>query len=300
MKKILIIFLLFFSSLSLAWAEDIQYELVSEVETATGTQIIIPEDISWTQRFILTELKELRIDLEVHQREIANTINTKELSTVDRALSYSANTVNFFFVVLTIAVMWFGIFGWKTMKDVKENLSSNFEKEVQKRINAEQKKLEQFMTKFEKEQLAQSKEILENQEYMQKKQEWAYYWSQFNREEDSVVRLELLDKIWILNIEDDDLFIFIERAQIYITLGLWDKALETSELGLEISSENTTLLYSKAEALVMLENTEDALKVINNILVIKPAIKEEIMEDPTFENLRADIEEIVEDNSYIV
>jgi Skp family chaperone for outer membrane proteins len=81
------------------------------------------------------------------------------------------------------------------MKDVRDNLTNNFEKEVQKRIKEEQKKLESFMRRFEKDQLEQSRDILKNQEFIQKKQEASYYWSQYNREEDSVQKLDLLDKI---------------------------------------------------------------------------------------------------------
>lgn len=69
---------------------------------------------------------------------------------------------------------------------------------------------------------------------------------------------------------------------------------------MEVSGENISLLYTKAEALVMLERPEDALKSINHILVMKPSMKEEILEDAIFENLRGDIEEIVEDTSNIV
>jgi hypothetical protein len=50
----------------------------------------------------------------------------------------------------------------------------------------------------------------------------------------------------------------------------------------------------------MLEESEEGLKVINNVLVVKPSMREEIMEDPTFENLRQDIEEIVAENSNII
>lgn len=151
------------------------------------------------------------------------------------------------------------------------------------------------MKNFQEEQLNHSKEILKNQEEIQHKQEAAYYWSQFNREEDPVVKLELLDKVGVLAIEEDSLLIFVEKSSIYIILGLWDKALESAEKGLEISSENTGLLYTKAEALVMLDNTEDALKVINNILVIKPGMKDEILEDITFENMRSDIEAMIDE-----
>jgi hypothetical protein len=57
------------------------------------------------------------------------------------------------------------------MKDVRENLTNNFEAQIQKNVRVQQKRLEEFMQKFEQEQLSQSKEILETQELMQKKQE---------------------------------------------------------------------------------------------------------------------------------
>lgn len=299
MKKIIFTLVLFFTNISSLWAVELDYELASEVNTVSGSQIVVPEDITWTQRFILTELKELRIQLESTKRELNEELNKRELETVDRALSYSGNTVNFLWLIMTMAVTGFWLVGWRTMKDVRENLTNNFETQIQKNVGTQQKRLEQFMQKFEQEQLAQSKEILENQEMIQKKQEGAYYWSQFNREEDWVVRLELLEKIAWLVVEEDELLILVERALIYVTLGLWDKALEVADKGLEIASENTTLLYSKAEALVMLEDSDEALKVINNILVVKPVMKEEIMEDSTFENLHSDIEAIVEDNGNI-
>jgi tetratricopeptide (TPR) repeat protein len=245
-------------------------------------------------------MKELRTQLEATRRELNEELNKRELEAVDRALSYSGNTVNFLWLIMTMAVTGFWLVGWRTMKDVRENLTNNFEAQIQKNVRVQQKRLEEFMQKFEQEQLSQSKEILETQELMQKKQEWAYYWSQFNREEDGVVRLELLEKIAWLNVEEDELIILIERALIYVSLGLWDKALETSDRWLELSSENTTLLYTKAESLVMLEESEEGLKVINNVLVVKPSMREEIMEDPTFENLRQDIEEIVAENSNII
>ncbi len=298
MKKILMLFFVFFAVSTRLGAENTDY--VVEEKNLSGSQLVVPAEIDWTQRFILSEMKDLRTQLEATRRELNQELNSRELATVDRALSYSGNTVNFLWLIITMAVTGFGLVGWRTMKDVRENLTKNFEVEVQKNVRSQQKKLEEFMKRFEQEQLAQSKEILENQEMMQHKQEAAFYWSQYNREEDHVQKLELLEKIAGVWLEEDDILVLIERAAIYNILGLWDKALETAEKWLEVSGENISLLYTKAEALVMLERPEDALKSINHILVMKPSMKEEILEDAIFENLRGDIEEIVEDTSNIV
>ena len=272
--------------------ENVDYMYASEVATSTGTQVVIPDDITWTQRYILSELKELRTELERTKRELNVELNNRELESVDRALSYSSNTVNFLWLIITMAVTGFWLVGWRTMKDVRVNLWKNFEKEVQKSVRVQQKKLEEFMSVFQEQQMAHSAEILENQENIKKKQEWAYYWSQFNREEDLVIKLELLDKILNLALEENDLIVLVEKAQIYIALWLWDKSLENAEKWLEIASENIPLLQVKAISFVMLENTEEALRVITNILVMKPSAKEELIENTLLEELKDDILDI--------
>jgi tetratricopeptide (TPR) repeat protein len=295
MKKIvlLLVAFLFISPCFAAVEAEDEYIYVSEVNTLVGSEIIIPDDINWTQRFILTELKELRTQLESTRRELNEQLNARELASVDRALSYNANTVNFLWIIITIAVTGFGLVGWRTMKDVKENLSNNFEKEVQKRIKLEQKKLEVFMEKFEVEQLQQSKVILQNQEFIQKKQEAGYIWSQYNREENPSSKLELLEKITWVGLEEDEILIYIERSWIYVELALWDKVVESTDKWLEISPDNTTLLYNKASALVMLEQTDDATKLLYNVIWVNPGMKEEILEDPMFENIWSDLEEYI-------
>lgn len=179
------------------------------------------------------------------------------------------------------------------MKDVRENLTTNFEKEVQKRVKAEQRKLEEFMKRFEEEQLKQSKGILKNQEFIQKKQEAGYLWSQYNREENPSGKLDLLEKVALIWLEEDEILIHIEKSSIYAELGLWDKTLESSERWLEISSENTTLLYNKASALIMLEQQEEAIKALMNIIWVSPWMKDEILVDPLFENIIGELEEYI-------
>lgn len=104
------------------------------------------------------------------------------------------------------------------MKDVRENLSKNFEKQIGRQVYTQQKALEEFMQKFQEEQLAQSQEILRNQEYIQKRQEIGYYWSQYNREENTQKRLEFLEKIDAFHLEENTLLILIEKASIFAEL----------------------------------------------------------------------------------
>ena len=47
----------------------------------------------------------------------------------------------------------------------------------------------------------------------------------------------------------------------------------------------------------MLENIDDALKVINNIIVIKPSLKEELLENEIFGDLHTEINEMYDEQS---
>ena len=114
LRHFLLFFILFLSyfgffNSSLFAQEDIEdeYLFVEERITPDGTELIIPEDINWTQRFILSEMKELRVDLEALRRNIFTELNERELRTVDRALAYSGNMVNFLWLILTMAVTGF-------------------------------------------------------------------------------------------------------------------------------------------------------------------------------------------------
>ncbi|MEA3387082.1 MAG: hypothetical protein U9Q66_01515 [Patescibacteria group bacterium] len=91
MKKILLLCFLFLSFSSFVNAEEVKTH--------------IPDEISWTERFILSEMKELRTAQETLKRDLFREVQDREIEAIDKALSYSANTVNFLFVLITIIIM---------------------------------------------------------------------------------------------------------------------------------------------------------------------------------------------------
>lgn len=293
MKLFVFLFLAFSALIPPSYATELDETFVSE--TASWELIVVPDDMSFTQRYIITEMKELRTDLESTKRMLNTELNTRELASIDRALAYSSNTVNFLWLILTMAVTGFWLVGWRTMKDVRENLTNNFEKEVQKRVSSEHKKLEAFMKKLQDEQVKQSEDILKNQEFISKKQEAAYFWSQFNREDNLPAKLELLENILAVDISDDLIFIHQERSSIYIELGLWDKAVESADKWLEIQSENSNILYNKAIAQVMLKNNSDAVKTLLNIIQIDPIQRATIDEDEYFKDILPEFHSYIKD-----
>ena len=256
--------------------------------TWNTTQLIIPDELDLTKRYILEEVKNLRIEVESLRREMQIEMNKKQIETIDKALSYSANTVNYFFILITLTIMGVWIFGWKSIKDVKNRWSNSFEKEVEKSLFEWQSKLQEL----EKEQMRQSEEILLNQENIKKKQESGYLWSQYNREESLRDKFKLLEEISELEIAEEELSIQKEKSNLYAGLEMWEKALQTSINSLELFENETTLMLNQSIAHLMLEEKEEALKVINEILSLDPGLKDDILENELLSSIKKEILEL--------
>ena len=256
--------------------------------TWNTTQLIIPDELDLTKRYILEEVKNLRIEVESLRREMQIEMNKKQIETIDKALSYSANTVNYFCILITLTIMGVWIFGWKSIKDVKNRWSNSFEKEVEKSLFEWQSKLQEL----EKEQMRQSEEILLNQENIKKKQESGYLWSQYNREESLRDKFKLLEEISELEIAEEELSIQKEKSNLYVGLEMWEKALQTSINSLELFENETTLMLNQSIAHLMLEEKEEALKVINEILSLDPGLKDDILENELLSSIKKEILEL--------
>lgn len=277
-RKIIAFFILLF--LAFSW---------NNIYANTGSgELIIPENLDFTKRYMLEEMKNLRIELEAIRREMQIEMNKKQIETIDKALSYSANTVNYFFVLITIAIMAIGIFWWKSIRDVKNRWNNSFEKEIQKSIYESQRKLQDL----EKEQIRQSQKALLDQKNIMKKQESWYLWSQYNREESLREKLRLLEQISELSIEDELLSIQKEKSHLYIGLEMWEKALNVCEDSLEAFENETTFLINQAIATLMLWEREEAVKVIHDAFVLDPGLKEDIIDSELLKPIKKEMNKL--------
>ena len=225
--------------------------------------VVIPDEITWTDRFILTELKELRIWLEWIKREIYAEIQEKQLETVDKALSYSANTVNFFFVFITIIVMWFWIVWWRTIWDIKSSIKESMDRETKK-----------IITNFEK-QIAK----------LEKEQKINIFWRQFNISESDNEKLKLLDNIY--NLQPDSQYVVIERWNVYLSMWLFEKVLEVTEpiISWKRTKHQPHSLYIRACAYSWLGDINKVVSEIAHLLQLSPEYKDIIIESEYLESI---------------
>lgn len=246
MKKILFFITLIFLSFSFVYSDLDEEEF----------DVYVPEEITWTQRFILTEIRDLRIELEALRREIFVEIQNREIWTIDKALSYSANTVNFFFVLLTILIAWFWIVWWKTIWDIKNATKESMDRETKKIIWNFQKKIEE----------------------LEKEQKINILWRQFNTSDSDKEKLNILDKIFYLRPESQ--FVTIEKSNVYLSMWLYEKVIETTEsiIHSDRAKHQPQALFNRSLAFVAIWDTDNAIHALSDLLHLSPDYKDSVID----------------------
>lgn len=259
MNKILLLislFTIFISNSYWVWLneEDVKNEEVN---------IVVPDEITWTDRFILSEMKDLRVDLEWIKRELYKEIQDMQLDTVDKALSYSANTVNFFFIFITIIVMWFWVVWWRTIWDIKKATKESMDRETKKII----KNFEKQISELEKEQKVN------------------IFWRQFNISESDVEKMEILDKIY--RIKPESQYVTIERWNVYLSMWLYEKVLEVTDsiISWKRTKNQPHALFNRACAYLWLNDIDNVISTISYLVQLAPEYKDLIKESEYMESI---------------
>ena len=224
--------------------------------SSVDTGLIIPQEIDWTERFIITEQKELRVDLEKMRREMMTEIQNKELTLIDRALSYSANTLNFFFIFLSIMLMGLGVVGWKSISDAKKSIKDGMEGEIEKVVSLFQKKIDK----------------------LERQQKVNILWRHFYSSENDAEQLDILKNIEEISPSSDTLH--IERSNVYIRMESYDQVIELCTTILNKNFDTPQALYNRACAYAALGDHEKAEEDLFHLMKISPEYQSMIDEEP--------------------
>lgn len=255
MKKIILVFILMFYASQSVFAE-------------TGNRvfswwIVIPKEMNFTERFIITELKDLRVDLESQKREIYNDIQQRDIGIIDKALSYNANTVNFFFIFMTVIIAWIWMLGWKTLSDIKRATKESMEKETWKIINDFQNKIKE----------------------LEKEQKVNILWRQFNILDNEKEKLEVLNSISKLNPNSN--YERIERSNIYLSMSLFSEVINitTKVLSNGSSKHKWQAYFNRACAYNQLWEEEKSISDLKILLQTYSGYSQFVLDSECLSNL---------------
>lgn len=231
------------------------------------------------ERYILDELKAIRIDQERLRVEALREISNRELNLAEEAMSYSTNTVTFFFYVFAIVGGALTLIGWRSFNDLKNHVRRLADREVA-RLSEE---YEQRLTALEIELNEKSKIISKNQEDIEITQQIHALWLQANQAPDPRTKIAFYDQI--LEITPNDYETIAYKADAALQLRDLEWALSLCNRILEENPDNALAYYFRACAYSGLENYDIALEDLRNAITLSSGLIKQAESEEDFQNM---------------
>lgn len=93
------------------------------------------------ERYMLDEIRNLRIDMERAHREMAAEVVDRELSAADKAVSYATSTVTYFFYLIAAVSSALVLIGWNSIRDIKDKVHKVANEQVAELVEEYEKRL---------------------------------------------------------------------------------------------------------------------------------------------------------------
>lgn len=231
------------------------------------------------ERYILDELKAIRIAHERLRVEALREISNRELNLAEEAMSYSTNTVTFFFYVFAIVGGALTLIGWRSFNDLKNHVRRLADREVA-RLSEE---YEQRLTALEIELNEKSKIISKNQEDIEITQQIHALWLQANQAPDPRTKIAFYDQI--LEITPNDYETIAYKADAALQLRDLEWALSLCNRILEENPDNALAYYFRACAYSGLENYDIALEDLRNAITLSSGLIKQAESEEDFQNM---------------
>lgn len=254
------------------------------LEQNNGKEIQKPLYTPLIERYILDELKSVRMDQQVLRSEIEKRIAKVEVEQTDRAARYMTDTVSNVFYVIAAATSILIFAGWNSIRDIRRNTEEIVEKkleEITKNYNLELERLQERMRE-------QSIKILENQNKIYNTQYSHSLWMRANLETNPQSKIEIYDEILKYNPEDAEVYAY--KADAVLDLDEFEWALNLSNKAIEIDEEYGYAYWQRACANAKLNNKSEAIHDLKIALMKNPSLRENIEQENSFEKLRGSLE----------
>ena len=233
------------------------------------------------ERYVLDELKQLRTDMAAQRHEMIQQIVDREINAVDKAVSYSTNTVTYFFYLIAGATSILVLVGWTSIREIRERVHSLADEEISKLVNQYERRLHAIEQQLNQKTL----HIAENREEIERTQELQSLWLRAAQEHSAAHKIGIYDQI--LKIKRDDCEALTYKADAVLELGEAQWASNLCHQALLIDPENSHAFYQLACAYSALGQLEEALYYLKEAIQRSESYREEINQDQALQPLQA-------------
>ncbi|WP_341219899.1 tetratricopeptide repeat protein [uncultured Pseudoalteromonas sp.] len=231
------------------------------------------------ERYILDELKAVRQDQQKLREDVTKQVTHAQLDTADRALTYTTDTINKVFFIITATASILVLVGWNSLRDVKNKV----EDIVNTRVSVITDEYEDRLKILEEKLRVRSEEILSNQERISITNEVHSLWMRANLESDYANKIEIFDEI--LKRKPEDVEAIAYKADALLEINQTAKAIDLCNQAIDIDSDYGYAYWQRACAFALIHEHADALADIKMALEYSPNLRNELLHESAFASL---------------
>ncbi|AJR09184.1 hypothetical protein C9J03_11545 [Photobacterium gaetbulicola] len=232
------------------------------------------------ERYILDELKALRIDQQDLERRLVIEITDRELAVADKSMNYANVTVTYFFYLIAGAASLFALIGWQSLRELRDNTKKAADQQLQSIAEQYEKKFQ----RLEQDLKRKTRIIAQNNKEIETINEIHNLWLRSQGLQTPEQKIEVYDDI--LKIRPGDLEALIYKADAAMEIREFYWALSLCNRVLELDPSNAHALYQRACAYACLGSEEMAINDLEQAVRDSASLRELAAEEQDFESLR--------------
>lgn len=267
-RVLVVLWMLLFSVLAVAEPTTEAEKAEAQIETLEK-----PLYNPFVERYVLDELKQLRTDMAAQKSALIQQIVDRELSSVDRGVTYATDTVTYFFYLIAGVTSILVLVGWTSVREIKERVHSLADTEISKIVN----EYEQRLHTIEQQLNQKTRHIEENREEIELSRDVQSLWLRAAQEHNPTYKIAIYDQI--LNLRSDDCEALTYKADAVLELGEPQWATNLCRQALTIDPDNSHAFYQLACAYTTMNQFDDAVHYLEEALKRADSYREDLKRD---------------------
>ncbi len=231
------------------------------------------------ERYVLDELKQLRVEQAATKNELIQQIVDREHRSVDRGVDYATSTITYFFYLIAAASSVLVVVGWTSIREMKERVHSLADEEISRLITEYEVRLETMESLMKQ----KTRHIEENREEIELTQELQSHWLRAQQEPSPANKISIYDDILKLKPTDCEALTYKADAVLELNEPQW--AVNLCHQALKIDKDNSNAFYQLACAYTAMGQIDEALRYLREALYRRDSYLVDIRDDPALQPL---------------
>ena len=258
------------------YSEDDVVEAIEDLDEAMYNPFI--------ERYLLDEVRQLRLDMANFRVEYSDKLNAKQLELATQSVTYSIDTVTYFFYLIAGVTSLLVVVGYANIRDIKEKAHTYADREVSKLVASYEKRLKALERNLKQ----KSQVIEENREEIEKTNEIHSLWLRASQETNPHSKIQIYDQILTLRPFDTEALTYKADAALEIDETKW--AINLSQQALDIDPDHAHAYYQMACAYAQSDEPTVAMEFLEKAINLTPSYRDEAKTDDSFKGLRRNAE----------